>query len=134
MMLLKKITIKLLKSKMGILISDKTFLKILYFCKINKRANLDNPRRFNEKLQWLKLFDRKGNLVDSWTSTEEEYKISGLIPNDIYEIVEELAPEGYVKLSTSIKFRINDEGKVETLKCTITDSDIQRLVELLLVM
>lgn len=71
----------------------------------------------------MKLFDRKGNLVDSWTSTEEEYKISGLIPNDIYEIVEELAPEGYVKLSTSIKFRINDEGKVETLKCTTSGSD-----------
>ena len=70
----------------------------------------------------MKLLDRKGNLVDSWTSTEEEYKISGLIPNDIYEIVEELAPEGYVKLSTSIKFRINDEGKVETLKCNTTDS------------
>lgn len=71
----------------------------------------------------MKLFDRKGNLVESWTSTEKEYKISGLIPNDIYEIVEELAPEGYVKLSTSIKFRINDEGKVETLKCTTSGSN-----------
>lgn len=66
----------------------------------------------------MKLFDKNGNLVDSWTSTEEEYKISGLIPGDLYQIVEELAPEGYVKLSTSIFFIVNDEGKVQTQKCS----------------
>ena len=71
----------------------------------------------------MKLLDKNGNLVESWTSTEDSHKISGLIPNDVYEIIEELAPEGYVKLSTSIKFRINDEGKVETLKCTTAESN-----------
>ena len=65
----------------------------------------------------MKLFDKNGALVESWTSSEKAYKISGLLTNEVYEIVEELAPEGYVKLSTSIKFIINDEGKVVTMDC-----------------
>lgn len=70
----------------------------------------------------MKLFDKNGKLVDSWTSTTDEHKVYGLNVNEVYEIVEDLAPEGYVPLSTSIYFRMTDEGKVETLNCkTSTD-------------
>lgn len=71
----------------------------------------------------MKLFDKDGNLVEKWTSGEEAYKISGLKTNEVYEIVEDLAPEGYVKLSTSIKFIINDEGKVVTMDCASVDGN-----------
>lgn len=71
----------------------------------------------------MKLFDKDGNLVEKWTSGEEAYKISGLKTNEVYEIVEDLAPEGYVKLSTSIKFIINDEGKVVTMDCQSVDGN-----------
>ena len=37
---------------------DKAYLKIFYWLKIGKRLDLDSPRTFNEKLQWLKLYDR----------------------------------------------------------------------------
>jgi len=65
----------------------------------------------------MKLFDKKGNLVDEWISSTSEHRIKGLEIGEVYEIVEELAPEGFVPLSTSIKFRLTDEGKAETLDC-----------------
>lgn len=41
------------------LLQDKPYLKLVYFAKMGKKLNLDNPKTFNEKLQWLKLNDRK---------------------------------------------------------------------------
>ena len=47
-------------SRYGLLdfLPDREFLKIAYRAKIGRRLNLDNPRGFNEKLQWLKLYNR----------------------------------------------------------------------------
>lgn len=39
-------------------IGDKTFLKLKYFALMGKKLNLENPRTFNEKLNWLKLYNR----------------------------------------------------------------------------
>lgn len=39
--------------------SDVLFLKWKYRLLMGKKLNLDNPQTFNEKLQWLKLYDRK---------------------------------------------------------------------------
>lgn len=39
--------------------SDELYLKIVYWLSIGKKLNLKNPRTFNEKLQWLKLYNRK---------------------------------------------------------------------------
>lgn len=46
---------------------DKQYLKILGHARLNQSFNIDNPTTYNEKLQWLKLYDRKeeySNLVD----------------------------------------------------------------------
>ena len=40
-------------------IDDETYLKIAYRIKMGKKLNLNPPMTFNEKLQWLKLYDRK---------------------------------------------------------------------------
>lgn len=37
---------------------DKSFLKIAFKVHCGRKLNLENPKTFNEKLQWLKLFDR----------------------------------------------------------------------------
>lgn len=37
---------------------DAIYLKIAYIIAFGKRLNLDNPQTFNEKIQWLKLYDR----------------------------------------------------------------------------
>lgn len=46
---------KIISSK----ISDKGYLKIAYRSVFGKKLDLENPETFNEKLQWLKLYDRK---------------------------------------------------------------------------
>jgi len=38
---------------------DEPYLKFVYRCQIGSKLNLDNPQTFTEKLQWLKLNDRK---------------------------------------------------------------------------
>lgn len=40
-------------------IPDKIYLKRLYKKLMNEKLNLKEPQTFNEKLQWLKLYDRK---------------------------------------------------------------------------
>lgn len=37
---------------------DSTFLKLMYKARMGKNLNLENPETFNEKIQWLKLYDR----------------------------------------------------------------------------
>jgi hypothetical protein len=47
--------------------NDEIYLKILYYCYMHKKLNLKDPLTYNEKLQWLKLYDRKAiytQLVD----------------------------------------------------------------------
>src|SRR5690625_1319266 len=38
--------------------SPKTCLKVLFRLKTGYKLNLENPVTYNEKLQWIKLFDR----------------------------------------------------------------------------
>lgn len=50
-------------------IPDKLFVKLLYRRFFNKKLNLKNPKSYNEKLNWLKLYDRKpeyNSLVDKY--------------------------------------------------------------------
>lgn len=52
-------------NKQGLLrwLSDKSFLKMDYWLRFGKKLNLKNPKTFNEKLQWLKLYDRRPEYV-----------------------------------------------------------------------
>lgn len=38
---------------------DEFYLKALYFCRFKRKLDLDNPKTFCEKLQWLKLYYHK---------------------------------------------------------------------------
>lgn len=40
-------------------LNDKLFLKLKFKKRLGYKLNLSNPKTFNEKLQWLKLYDRK---------------------------------------------------------------------------
>ncbi len=40
-------------------LSDEMYLKIKYLYRMKKILNLKNPVTYNEKLQWIKLYDRK---------------------------------------------------------------------------
>ena len=45
------------------LMPDETYLKIIYRCRMGRKLNLSNPTTFNEKLQWLKLYDRRPEYI-----------------------------------------------------------------------
>lgn len=48
-----------LLNRTSILWSDRTYLKWRFRIAMGRKLDLDNPQTFNEKLQWLKLYDRK---------------------------------------------------------------------------
>lgn len=58
MNLYTRIIIKVVK-ELRFLFTDKLYLKILYYLYIGKRLDLKNPKTMNEKMQWIKLYDRK---------------------------------------------------------------------------
>lgn len=60
-------------------INDEKYLKIKYYLKTGKRLNLDNPKTFNEKLQWLKVYDRK----DIYTTMVDKYEAKQYVANII---------------------------------------------------
>jgi len=41
------------------IIPDRLYLKVLFRLRVGYKLNLNNPRTFAEKCQWLKLYDRK---------------------------------------------------------------------------
>lgn len=55
------------------ILNDTIYLKILYYLKIGKKLNLNNPKSFNEKIQWLKLNDHNPDytiMVDKYAVRE----------------------------------------------------------------
>lgn len=59
---------------------DKLYLQLYYFVHFKKLINFKNPRTYNEKLQWLKLYDRKDiytAMVDKYLAKDYVSKIIG---------------------------------------------------------
>ena len=60
--------------------SDENYLKHVYKAKFGKKLNLDSPVTYNEKLQWLKLYDREliySKMVDKYEVKEFVEKTVG---------------------------------------------------------
>lgn len=88
-------------------IPDEKYIKIKYRLQMRTKLNLENPQTFNEKLQWLKLYDRNPEytkMVDKYEAKEyvgniigEEYIIPTLGVWDKFENVEfEKLPNQFV--------------------------------------
>lgn len=69
-------------------INPRLELKLLFFLKQRRRLNLDNPRTYNEKLQWIKLYDRNPLMpkcCDKYTVREYvENKGCGNLLNELF--------------------------------------------------
>lgn len=63
------------------IIPDPAFLRMAYFAFIGKRLNLDNPQTFSEKLQWLKLYNRR----PEYTMMVDKYLVRDYIAKTIGE-------------------------------------------------
>lgn len=62
------------------ILPDKAYLKIMFRIYQDKKLNLKNPKTFNEKLQWIKLYDRKSKyseMVDKYEAKKYVKKIIG---------------------------------------------------------
>lgn len=60
-------------------IPDKSYLKMVYFMEFGRRLNLKEPLTYNEKLQWLKLYDRK----DLYTKLVDKYLVRDYVRSKI---------------------------------------------------
>lgn len=71
----------LTKGPWGKLLSDRCFLKIKFYAVIGRKLNLNNPKSYNEKLQWLKLYDRK----KIYTTMVDKFEAKKLVASIIGE-------------------------------------------------
>lgn len=71
----------MLDSKLSRVLSDRAYLKIYFKCKMEYKLNFKNPQTFNEKLQWLKLYDQKSE----YTTMVDKYEVRKYIKEQIGE-------------------------------------------------
>lgn len=74
-------TANMLKFRQLGFIPDSIYLKIAYRLQMGKNLDLVNPICFNEKLQWLKLFDRN----PLYTIFADKYEVRNFIAEVIGE-------------------------------------------------
>lgn len=86
-----------LKNKIKALIPDPIYISMVYYHHFHKFLNLRHPKTLNEKIQWLKLHDRRpeySTMVDKITAKEYAARIIGeehIIPTiGVWDKVEEI--------------------------------------------
>ena len=100
----------LLRSLLGFL-PDETLVRLEFFYNLGKFPDLKNPRTLNEKIQWMKLYDRNP-LMTLYTDKYEvrkivESKIGAHVLNELYGVFERVdevdfdsLPESFVLKAT----------------------------------
>lgn len=89
------------------LIPDELYLKLVYYLQNGKWLNISNPTYYNEKLQWIKLYDRNGRMpifADKSKVKEVVADIMGdkyiiptlMVTEDTYSIDFSKLPESFV--------------------------------------
>jgi len=73
--------IKKVLNRISMFLPDDLYLKIKFRYHIGQKLNLKNPKTFNAKLQWLKLYDRKPEYV----KYVDKYEVRDFIKEKIGE-------------------------------------------------
>ncbi len=68
-------------TRLSFIFPDKMYLKLKYRFAFGKKLDLKNPKTFNEKLQWLKLYDRK----PEYTVMVDKYAVKKYVADKIGE-------------------------------------------------
>ncbi len=71
----------LVLSKLYFIFSDKAYLRIKFRLMMGYKLNLESPRTFCEKLQWLKLYNRK----NEYTSMVDKYSAKTYVSSIVGE-------------------------------------------------
>ncbi|NTQ65430.1 glycosyl transferase [Enterococcus faecium] len=61
--------------------NDERYLKIAYKIRMGRSLNIENPKTYSEKLQWLKLYDRN----PIYTDLVDKYKVKSIVSDIIGE-------------------------------------------------
>lgn len=102
-----KIKLFMLNHGLGRLLPDKTYLNAMFKIRVGRSINWDNPKSFNEKLQWLKIhehFPERTLMVDKYEVRDyirqkigEEYLIPLLGVWDTFDQIDfDSLPERFV--------------------------------------
>lgn len=78
---------------------------VMHFSKVDETGEKELP---GAKLQ---ITDKDGNIIDQWTSTEEQHTITGLTQDQKYVMIEISAPYGF-EIAEKIEFTAQDGQKV----------------------
>lgn len=62
-------------------VDDEEYLRMKFKLRMGKELNLSSPKTFNEKIQWLKLYDRK----PLYTTLVDKYEVKKYVANIIGE-------------------------------------------------
>lgn len=60
-------------------VPDRAYVKLMYYSKMGCHLNLESPSTFNEKLQWLKLYDRR----PEYTTMVDKYAVKKYVASII---------------------------------------------------
>lgn len=63
------------------LVPDRIYLQIQYYLRMGQKLNLKDPKTYNEKLQWIKLYDRK----PEYTLLVDKYEVRKFVVKTIGE-------------------------------------------------
>lgn len=107
------------KWRLRLLIPDRIYLKSKYKRRFGKRLNLKNPRTFDEKLQWLKLYDRN----PLYTTLADKYAVREYIKEKIGE--EYLIPLVGGPWSSADDIDFDSLPEQFVLKCTHDSGSIE---------
>ena len=76
-----RIPITMQNHGLGKYVTDKLYIRCLFREQLGYWPNLNNPKSFNEKLQWLKLYDRK----PIYTTMVDKYAVKKYVADRIGE-------------------------------------------------
>lgn len=95
-------------------IPDKLYLKIKFRLEMGYKLDLDNPKTFSEKMQWLKLYDRKEiyiKMVDKYESKKiVEKKLGAKYVVPTYGIFNSFEEIDFDKLPTSFVIKCTHDS------------------------
>ena len=83
--------------KLAPLFSDRKYLELMFPMRVGYKLNLDNPQTYNEKLQWLKLYDRRPEYTQMVDKVEAKKFVANIIGEEhiiptiaVYDRVEDI--------------------------------------------
>lgn len=69
----------LLLNRIGRFVSDEQFVKWSFYLTFHRKLDLKNPQTYNEKLQWLKLYDRREEYTQMVDKCEAKKYVASII-------------------------------------------------------